>query len=92
MYLFIVQNKTKQKQNPYKIRKIKEKKRKLLVFKASHNNHHQPLLMKKKNMKWKKLESIGNEIERCNISCIEKVMGMSMTNGLQNQDCLMQKR
>ena len=47
--------------------------------------------MKKRNMKLKKYESIGNKAEKCNIWCIERVMGMSMTNGLQNQGCLMQK-
>ena len=35
-------------------------------------------------MKWKKLGSIGNKVERYNTLCIGKVMGMSMTNRSQN--------
>jgi len=46
-------------------------------------NQHllQQLLMKKRNMKWKKLGSIENEEEECNTWCIERAMGMNMTNG-----------
>jgi len=35
-------------------------------------------------MKLKKSESIENGVKGCNTLCIEKVMGMSKTNGLQN--------
>ena len=43
-------------------------------------------------MKWKKLGSIGNKVERYNTLCIGKVMGMSMTNRSQNWGCLIQMR
>jgi len=44
--------------------------------------------MKKRNTKSNKYESIENKVEECGIG---RVMGMSMTNRLQNQGCLMQK-
>ena len=40
--------------------------------------------MKKRNMKSKKYKSIGNETKKHSIWYIGKVMGTSMTNGLQN--------
>ena len=43
-------------------------------------------------MKWKKSRSIGNEAEKRSTWCIGKVMEMSMTNGSQNQGCLIQRR
>jgi len=47
------------------------------------NQHlHQQLLMrKKKSMKWKKSESIGNMEEEHSTWCIGKAIGMNMTNG-----------
>ena len=48
--------------------------------------------MKKRNMKLKKYESIENKTGECNIWYTGKVMGTNMTNRLQNQCCLMQKR
>jgi len=41
MCLFIIQkkNKRKRKENQYKIRKIKEKKNKIVSVQASHNSH-----------------------------------------------------
>jgi len=48
--------------------------------------------MKKKNMKSKKYRNIRNEVEEHNTWCIEKVIGMNMINGSQNQGCLIQKR
>jgi len=48
--------------------------------------------MKKKNIKLRKLESIGNRIDEYNNSCIRKDMKMNMINGLQKWGCLMQKR
>jgi len=45
--------------------------------------------MKKRNMKFKKSESIKNKDGEHNTWYIGRVMGMNMTNGLQKQDCLM---
>ena len=53
-----------------------------LQFKGQHVELHQQLIIKKKNTKLKKYKSIENEAEECNIWCIGKVMGISMTNGL----------
>jgi len=39
MCLFIVQKKNKRKENQYKIRKIKEKKNKIVSVQASHNTN-----------------------------------------------------
>ena len=54
--------------------------------------HHQPLSMRKKNMKLKKLESTENRVKEYNISCIGKVIEINMTNELWNQGCFIQKR
>ena len=48
--------------------------------------------IRKKNMKLKKLGSIGNKVKRRNTLCIGKVIGMSITNRLQNWGCLMQRK
>ena len=48
--------------------------------------------MKKRNMKLKKLGSIGNKDKKHNTWYIERAMGMNMTNGSQKWGCLMQKR
>ena len=45
-----------------------------------NQHHHQQLLMRKKNIKSKKYGSIGNEAEKHNTWCIEKVMEMNMIN------------
>ena len=48
--------------------------------------------MRKKNMKLKKYESIGNKVEEHDTWCIGKVMRTNMINGSWNQGCLMQKK
>ena len=48
--------------------------------------------MKKKNTKLKKYGSIENKAEEHNIWCTGRAMGMNITNELQNQGCLMQRR
>ena len=48
--------------------------------------------MRKKNMKLRKLGSIGNEAKEYNISCIRRATKMNMINGLQKRDCYMQER
>ena len=47
-----------------------------------NQHHYQPLSMRKKNMKLKKLESIRNKVEEHNTLYIEKVIEMNITNGL----------
>jgi len=47
--------------------------------------------MKRKNMKLKKLGSIGNKAEEHNTSCIGRATEINMTNGLQKQGCLIQR-
>ena len=56
-----------------------------------NRHHHQTLSMRKKSMKWRKSESIERRDRELNIWYIGEVMGMSMTNELQKQDCLMKK-
>jgi len=48
--------------------------------------------MKKKNMRWKKYGSIGNEDGEHNTWCIGKGMGMNTINGYQKQGCHMQNK
>jgi len=48
--------------------------------------------MRKKNTKLKKSESIENKDREHNTWCIGMVMETNMTNELQNQSCLMQKK
>jgi len=48
--------------------------------------------MKKKNMKLRKLESIGNGIEGYNTSYIGRATEMNMINGLQKWGYHMQER
>ena len=43
-------------------------------------------------MKSKKYRSIENKAKECSIWYIGRVISMYITNRLQNQDCLMQKR
>ena len=43
-------------------------------------HYHQQLLMKKKNMKWKKLGSIGNMEGEHNTWYIKKATEINMTN------------
>ena len=50
------------------------------------------LLIKKRNIKSKKYGSTGNEAKKYSIWYIGRIMEMSITNGLQNQGYLMQKR
>jgi len=53
-------------------------------FKRQHMKLASPpqLLIKKRNMKLKKLGNIENEDRECNIWYIGRVMGMNMTNRL----------
>ena len=57
-----------------------------------NQHHYQQLLIRRKNTKLRKLGSIENKVEEHNISCIRRATEMNMTNGLQKQGYLMQKR
>jgi len=59
---------------------------------TGNQHHHQQLLMKRKNMKLKKLGSTGNKAKEHNISCIGRATEMNMTNELQKRGCLMLER